>query len=158
MIQRIQSLLLLAVAGISAALFFVPLSEKAGAADATGISSINTLNINEVTSKVGDTFTSLSTNYGIMVLNLLILTAALYTIFLYKNRPAQMRMCMLAGVFAAIELILVFYYSEEMEVKTARAHYLAGVYLIAVQVFLLLASRRAIRKDEMLVRAADRIR
>ncbi|MBL0073072.1 MAG: DUF4293 family protein [Bacteroidetes bacterium] len=69
-----------------------------------------------------------------------------------------MRMCMLAGVFAAIELILVFYYSEEMEVKTARAHYLAGVYLIAVQVFLLLASRRAIRKDEMLVRAADRIR
>jgi hypothetical protein len=42
-----------------------------------------------------------------------------------------MRMCMLAGVFAAIELILVFYYSEEMEVKTARAHYLAGVYLIA---------------------------
>ncbi|MBK6640237.1 MAG: DUF4293 family protein [Bacteroidetes bacterium] len=53
MIQRIQSLLLLAVAGISAALFFIPLSEKAGIADATGISSINTLNINEVTSKVG---------------------------------------------------------------------------------------------------------
>lgn len=70
----------------------------------------------------------------------------------------QLKLSMLTGLFTIVLMILAFYYSEEMGTADTRAHYLAGIYLIAAQVFLLLAARRAIRKDEMLVRSADRIR
>ena len=155
MIQRIQSLLLLAVTLISIALFFVPVSEKAGT-EMPGV--IKTLTIISLQQNGLDGTSTLSANYPLAILNCLIGVMAFFIIFRFKNRVQQIKLCMLTGLLAVVTLILAFYYSEAIEPVSQHAHYLGGTYLIAGQFVLLLAARRFITKDEALVRAADRIR
>ncbi|HMT30315.1 MAG TPA: DUF4293 domain-containing protein [Bacteroidia bacterium] len=158
MIQRIQSLFLLGVVIISTALFFVPLSEKTYIDSVSGSETKLELYVTKSISVTGTEKATIGNNIPLTIVNLLILLASLFIIFQFKNRISQMKLSMLTSLFTMVFLILVFYYSEAMGPETSKAHYLPGVYLIAVQVFLLLAARRFIRKDEMLVRSADRIR
>lgn len=158
MIQRIQTLFLAGVAIISVALFYVPLSEKLVNDPVTTTQSKQVLYVHNLMKDSGETATVVQSSIPLLMVNLLVLAASVFIIFQYKNRMVQLKLCMLTGLFTIVLMILAFYYSEEMGSADTRAHYLAGIYLIAAQVFLLLAARRAIRKDEMLVRSADRIR
>lgn len=157
MIQRIQSLFLLGSAIIAVCLFFIPVSEMPFA-HADGTKGILTLSVMEIKVTPPANDITFAPKYFLVIVNLLILAASAFIIFLYKNRPAQIRLTALTGLFSAILLILVFYYSDSLSGEGGKPHYLAGVYLIAVQAFLLMAARRAIRKDEQLIRSADRIR
>ena len=79
------------------------------------------------------------------------LSAALsvYTIFIYKNRPLQAKLCLLG-----IGLIFVWYI-----LLAVRQGYLLTVDAIPmVNAMLIFMARRGILADEKLVRAADRIR
>lgn len=154
MIQRIQSLFLFGVIAISVVLFFVPLSEKSSISTESGQPVTLTLALNPVNN--GESVV-MDINYVLLMLNLLVLAASVYIIFLFKNRQAQMRLCALTGLLAALSLVAVFYFSDQLAGE-GNPHYLAGTYLIALQVFFILAARRFIRKDEMLVRASQRIR
>ena len=69
-----------------------------------------------------------------------------------------MRVSLIGCLLVAAELGLIYFYSEAMGNNDVKAVYEAGVYLVSGQLFLLLAARRAIKKDDMLVKAADRIR
>jgi|SRR5688572_11814563 len=159
MLQRIQTLFLFGVVLISIALYFLPFSEKASTDAVTNEVTIHTLKLNTIAVlKAGVPEQIAGNNYVLLLMDLLILALTAYTIFQYKNRPLQIRMCMLGGLLTTVFLVLVFFYSEELEPANDRAHYLAGVYLLAVEIILFLAARRFIRKDEMLVRSADRIR
>ena len=159
MIQRIQSLMLLGVVAIACALFMLPLSEKTATGTTGDAVAVHTLSITHIsaTNETGESQTVAAT-YLLMALNLGILVLAAVTISLYKNRPLQLRLSMMGGLLVMVQLILIFYYSEGMGTGTTKPHYLAGVYLVALQVLLFMAARRFIRRDEMLVRAADRIR
>ena len=159
MIQRVQSLLLLGVVLIACALFFLPLSEKTSIDTTTGQASLQTLSITSISTTI-DTGAPLTVRatYVLIAVNFVVLIIALITIFLFKNRPLQLRLSMIGGLLVTVQLILIFYYSEGMEPTAFKPHYLSGVYLVAVQVLLFMVARRFIRKDEMLVRAADRIR
>jgi hypothetical protein len=157
MIQRIQTVYLVVTLLLSVALFFLPLGEKIEAG-ADGIQARHELTISKVISVSGDATPQHTPTTLLLVLNLLIMAATAYTIFQYRNRPGQIRLCMITGMLAIVLLMMVFYYSEDMGVTEQRVHYLAGIYLIPVQIFMLLAARRAIIRDERLVRAADRIR
>ena len=152
MIQRIQSLFLLGVVIISILLFFLPFSEKI-APDA-----VFNLELNHVTKTVGMVKEVVSSQYLLMILNLFVAVLAFYTIFLFKNRKNQVKLCMLNVLFATLLLIFVFTQSESMLPTDVRPHYLTGLYLVALQIIFLVAAQRFIRKDEKLVRAADRIR
>ena len=84
---------------------------------------------------------------------------SLVTIFMFKNRRMQARLCSLAVV-----LLLVWYVLYVLDVYTIGEEYNA-VFVVkfpaalpAVALILILLARRAILKDEALVRAADRIR
>lgn len=158
MIQRIQTLFLLGVAVISVALFYVPLSEKLVIDAVSSSQTKQVLYVSNLMNDASDTVTVTQSSMPLLLVNLLVLAASVFIIFQFKNRLVQLKLCMLTGLFTIVLMILAFYYSEEMGSADTRAHYLAGIYLIAAQVFLLLAARRAIRKDEMLVRSADRIR
>ncbi|MDQ3050964.1 MAG: DUF4293 domain-containing protein [Bacteroidota bacterium] len=159
MIQRIQTLFLLGVVILSIALFFIPLSEKSVTDVTTGETSKYTMLLADVSKADGPAApVVVATNYPVLIVNLLLMVMSLYTIFIFKNRTAQIRLCMLGGLLAAVQLILIFYYSDAMGPVSITAHYLPGVYLVAAQVFLLLAARRFIRKDDMMVKAANRIR
>ena len=158
MIQRIQTLFLTGVALISVALFYVPLSEKILIDPISSAESKQILYVHNLLNDSATATEVVQSSIPLLIVNLLILAASVYIIFQYKNRMVQLKLCMLAGLFTMVLMILSFYYSEEMGSSETKAHYLAGIYLVAAQVFLLLAARRAIRKDEMLVRSADRIR
>lgn len=79
----------------------------------------------------------------------------LITLFLYKKRVLQARMCMLIMVF---QISLIAYYSFYLvnNIIFDTSYPSLGVSIILV-VFLFLA-RRSILKDEALVRSVDRIR
>jgi heme/copper-type cytochrome/quinol oxidase subunit 3 len=157
MIQRIQSLFLAAVVGFSIMLFFVPFSQKSTVDAASGETIERVLALVPSNASSVEDSQIVEVNYFLLVLNLIILAAATFTIFQYNNRPAQLRLCALTGLFAAFFLGLVFYFSDSIQGE-GKPHYITGTYLVAVQVFLILAARRFIRKDEQLVRASQRIR
>jgi len=156
MIQRIQSLFLLGVVIISIALFFIPFSQKSAMGTETGNVYKTVLALIPENSAENSGM-DVEINYVLLILNLLIMAAAAYVLFLYKNRAAQMRLCGLTGLITGVMLVMVFFYSDNLKGE-GNAHYLAGTYLVAAQAFLILAARRFIRKDDMLVRASQRIR
>jgi len=90
---------------------------------------------------------------------LLILTcgvgiASLITVFLYKDRKTQFRICLVTLLVSVINLVL-FYRETTKFVEGNMA--LTAALAIAVPIFLLLAAR-GIRRDEKLVKSLDRLR
>jgi hypothetical protein len=68
---------------------------------------------------------------------------------------------MLTLLICCAYLVVIFYFSDKLatvSVQNTNVKYLAGTYIVAIQAFLILLAQRSIRKDELLVRAADRIR
>jgi len=87
---------------------------------------------------------------------------AFITIFLYKRRLVQMRLIRFDLLLNIVYLALIFfYYVPDLETITdTSADYISepGIYLSIVSVVLLILANRFIKKDEKLVRAADRLR
>ncbi len=143
MIQRIQSVYLLLVMLLSAALFFV--------------------NIYSIEASIGATpglqqFT-VTSNTIYLILNCVSGLFALITIFLYKNRNLQVRLSNLNMLFMCIFTGTVFYFADHGKTDPASiVHYGIGSYFPLIQLVFTFLAIRAIRKDEQLVRSADRLR
>ena len=82
-------------------------------------------------------------------------TLVLLSVFLFKKRILQARLCLLSIV---IQLVLVGYYGVQLFVGVAYplTYFVFGVSLVSI--LLLFLARSAILKDEALVRSVDRIR
>ena len=98
----------------------------------------------------------------LIVIMALISLIAFVTIFLYKNRLAQIRILRFGILLNVVYLVLLFFFYvpdiEEATGTTAEYITQAGIYFpIAILLLFLLASR-FIMKDEKLIRSADRIR
>jgi amino acid transporter len=86
----------------------------------------------------------------------------LFTIFQYKNRSFQVKLTNI-GVLAAIALILgiFFLYIPMIEKKiniVPDYRKAFGIYLPLVALVFMVMANRAIKRDEKLVRSADRLR
>ena len=83
----------------------------------------------------------------------------LYTIFTYKRRMLQARLCLAAILLYLIWYVLlsVFSFRIESSYGVAFSYNLQAVFP-AISIILTFMARKAIIKDEKLVRAADRIR
>ncbi len=151
MIQRIQSIYLFLAAAALTCPVFMPLATASG--DAALLAA------------TGDNFFADGIYWakelpGGMVL----LFAAAYTvfaIFLYKNRPRQMRlaggMAILAILLSALLASLGYYYAQRLP-EGASAHLALGTAFPVLAIPLLVLAYRAIKKDEALVRSSDRLR
>lgn len=141
MIQRIQSIYLFIAVLLSAALFYLPLFEvPAGTADAAKQFMI-------------------TNNALLLVLNSAIGILAFVIIFLFMNRPLQMRLCRLALILIFIMIGLLFYTSDAiLNGLDQKVTFKIGTYLPLIQVVIIFLAHRAIKKDEKLVRSADRLR
>ena len=91
-------------------------------------------------------------------------TTSITTIFLYKNRKLQITLCKLNLLFYLCVIFTVFYSGENalnyiinlgLE---GELNYKLGSILPIVSTILIFLGSRAIKKDEELVRSADRIR
>ena len=98
-------------------------------------------------------------HWGLFVLALIIALLSLYIVFLYKKRKLQMRLTML-GMLLTVGY-LVYYTVEAVKLtNTLQASYgfKFALALPIITIILLFMPRRAIRKDEVLVRMSNRLR
>lgn len=153
MIQRIQSVYLLLASLALFALFIFPL---ANIFDVTGAKRIKITGVYEVAEN------GLIQKESFIVLTIATVVLAivpLVLIFLYKNRKRQMLF-----VYGTAALVLLYSYWLSNVLKNATtlilqiSDYGIGIGLSSVAVLFLILAARGIRKDEKLVKSADRLR
>jgi hypothetical protein len=133
MIQRIQSVWLLLAAAFDAVTFRFPFYSGDWQKDA--VPAVVDLNAQST-----PWFTILSVIAGAI---------ALATIFLFKNRKLQLKLCYL-GIFLTLVLLTLYF----LEINN---FYSGNIALWAIFYFAILAVQ-GVRKDEKLIRSMDRFR
>jgi len=142
MIQRIQSVYLLLAVLISGALLYLPLFELPAI---TGDSAPREFMI--------------TSNSLLLIINAVTGIASFAVIFLFKNRRLQLRACRLILIVIFIMVGLLFYTSDTISNGLdQKVVFKVGTYLPLLQVVFIFLAHRAIKKDDALVKSADRLR
>lgn len=146
MIQRIQSVYLLLVLILASSLLFLPFANA---------------NINNETVKLclnpvcfSDSVKSFIWLPFILLCALVILT--IVCILSYKNRAKQTRFCRILMIDHALLSIVLMTLNYIKEPATSQTTWFA--LIPAFNIILILLAMRSIKKDEELVRSADRLR
>lgn len=97
---------------------------------------------------------------GLVYLEVVVGLLALVTIFLYKNRPLQLRLSVIGLVLVLGLFVLMYMYSYNMEyLDNPAKQTLQYPALIPLSIIILYyLSVRRIRADELLVKSLDRLR
>ena len=99
---------------------------------------------------------------GIFAVNLLLALMPIVAIFLFKNRKFQLKLSSSAMLsYTAFVVLMAITISENMKLVKGfqgEGSYTWGIALPFVAVIFLFLASRAIRKDENLVKSADRLR
>jgi len=160
MIQRIQSVYLLLAAALVAGYFVFPFSSKIYVADG-GTDIIYRLTLFGVDKSEGVAFSRVDASGLLPVWCIGSGLLAAVAVFLYGNRSLQTKVAW-AAVGCCLGVILTDYFlSRAMAEGVGPARqpvYLYASYIPLVQFLMLRLALHRIRKDEMLVRSADRIR
>lgn len=162
MIQRIQTLYLVGVLLLSVLSFCFPLAvfetDKYDASE-----------YNLIPKEVSAETTSLPQNsiaWNAIFFPIATGVLALVAIFLFKNRPLQMRISafgfLIATIYVGMLLLWIISAQEtalaEQQIQVTKTIYGVSTYLPMGQVLLFILAQRAIKKDEKLVRDSERIR
>ena len=150
MIQRKQTLFLLAVLIINIILFFLPFL-NISLSDNTEIYGL---------SFIGGCGPSISNSNKIYpsILNTCIVVLALITIFLYKRRTIQFKLSNIIVLLNVFITGLFFLLSYVKEGIIGEIHYTFVTFLPIVSATFAFLAAHFIKKDEQLVRNSDRIR
>lgn len=153
MIQRKQTLFLLELIFLSIALLFIPVTTVV-------TTSAETLQLS-LTPASGSAEISSSSGHMVAVgLNFIALILAFVTIFMYKKRELQVKLCyLLAFIWVVITLMIACcpFVVKTDAIASVSVNYFAGI----IGVFAILAAflaARFIKKDIELLKSADRIR
>lgn len=140
MIQRIQTVYLLIAAVCAGLMIFLPLFQ---------IKSYT-----ETFFKAGIDFIPLAILLGMLIMDCLIV------IFFFKKRALQMTLIMGMNILVAVILgLMIFYWKKLMDDHTDALVEFKFTALFGLVIYLLLfLSRRAIKKDDELVKSLDRLR
>lgn len=155
MIQRIQSLYMFLGMLIAISMFFLPIAEFG-----TYENEVLRFKFLEFQPYAG-----LGLKRQILltpvITNIIVAVLLLVNIFLYKNRKLQRRLLMIIVVINLGTLGTSFYAADQIQnlaQVTSKASYQIGVYLPLVIMVLLVLANNSIRKDDKLVKSADRLR
>lgn len=162
MLQRIQSVFLFLVAIVMVTILFLPLWNKIDPT-AQEVVELNAFEMVYSSFDENGEFTPMATEqtFWISVLAILAAAVALISIFQYKNRLRQMQLNTLNSLLMAGVLGMTYYYStvgDKMLDPTVPGNFQVGFYIIAAALLFNSLGNRFIRRDEKLVRSADRIR
>jgi hypothetical protein len=136
MIQRIQSVWLLLAAACAFATFKFPY-----------YTGTNSKGLSPYELKGTEDFL-------LMLTTVVVGTLALMTIFLFKKRPLQLRLCVL-GIL--LEALLIFLYYREVKTFTQGTYSLTAI-LHSVIVLSFFLAARGIHRDQKMVKESDRLR
>ena len=93
-------------------------------------------------------------NFLLLLTTAVVTALALITIFLFKKRPLQIRLCVL-GIF--LEALLIFLYYREVRTFTQGTYSLTAILHSIIVIAFFLAAR-GIVKDQKMVKDSDRLR
>jgi hypothetical protein len=94
-----------------------------------------------------------SSTFVLMVLTGASILLSLVTIFLYKDRKLQLRMCF-AGVALSV-LVIVLYFMEMKKLSGSISLWAIFVFLIPISYIM---AARGIQRDEKLIKSLDKLR
>ncbi len=172
MIQRVQTLWLALALLLSVLAFFFPLANFS-LPDQSIVYNlvVKSVDINS------DNFFQQYSPISLIILNCVFMVLCLATIFTYKNRILQLRVLAFAFLVIVAYTLVLFLYQVDAgleqiltswlkgredlvssALKTSKTIYGIGAYFPIAQIICLVFARNGIRKDEKLVRSADRIR
>ncbi|WP_291723778.1 DUF4293 domain-containing protein [Bernardetia sp.] len=155
MIQRIQSIFLFLVSILMGVTIFLPLWGKS---DGTNRIEIDTMHMVELSS--GEVVSEQTTVYLAIIAGLTALLA-LWNVFNFKNRRFQMKIglfcTLLIAVFIAVEVFLTFQ-GQAAFAPEVGGNFAYGFFLPVGAILLNWMAIRAIKRDEDMVRSADRLR
>lgn len=150
MIQRVQTLFLLAALVVQILFLSFPLAQFV-------VEGLN-IDLRAAGFKAGEEM--MLKTLPLMLLSLAILFLTIVDIFLYKKRILQIRIC-IYNILLNIGLagMLAMNISSFTKNNAVEAHtYTAWLAIPVVSIILLFLAFRGIRKDEILVKAYDRLR
>ena len=149
MIQRIQSLWLLLASGTAVLMYFFPVIQ---------LTPENALFIYQYDSiSIAGIDNIIQSGYIVAGLLGVIALLSFVGIFFFKKRMLQMRICTLISLLIIFLVGLITFFSLSSGNKIAATIGLSAILPIIIFIFVLMA-RRAVKKDEELVRSVDRIR
>jgi uncharacterized membrane-anchored protein len=169
MIQRIQSVFLFLVAVCMIAMIFSTIWEKISVDEQEKV-TLTALYLTHYTIDTNSnnpdyTILNEKPTYFIAALAVISAIISLYSIFQYKSRMTQLKFGLLNILLIAATLGLSIYYMYQGEalIKVAmggviRGTYKIGIFLPALALLFNSMANRFIKRDENLVRSADRIR
>ena len=155
MIQRIQSLYLIIALALMGSMLFLPYAEIA-AVDGT-IYSFGSSGLGKLD---GEVWLRVSGALPMLILIVAIAALLLVSIFLFRNRRLQMRICAYAIIleFGLIGLGYYYFYQAFRGIEVNNYAFQLPVVFPVLSIILLYLAYRAIRKDDILVRSVDKIR
>jgi len=165
MIQRVQSLFLVGVSVCMFLLIYFDIWEKK-ALDSnekivlTAFSMTHFVAEKEADTEINTIIEETGTYY-IAILAFLSAAIALFELLKYRNRLTQMKLGLVNTVLMCAALGLCYYFSAEGNKEFTDAPegiFLAGFYMPIAALLLNVLANRFIRRDEKLVRSADRLR
>lgn len=152
MIQRIQTLYLVLALIITGVLFTMDLAQLA---NETGLF---TLTVDGIYS-VDETNALVMPAYALMALLITNLLLLFVTIFLYKKRILQIRLCGMGLALLAGLSGMIFYWGKTASKELgAELSFSWAIVLPIIALVLVFLAMKAIGKDEALIRWIDRIR
>lgn len=156
MIQRIQSIFLALVIILGVVFSFVPILTLTQGDSTFIMGAYKTINV-----ELGS---SVAKNMGVGVLQGLVIIISALVIFLYKNRGLQMKLGKLNILLIAFQIAAMVMYSDSVKnnINTSPDEILTvinfGAILPLISLILTYLAIHFIRKDDKLIRSADRLR
>lgn len=148
MIQRKQSLFLLAVAIISGISLFIPFQNFKTDNKEWPICLLPGCSAEVVSSSI----------YAPMILSFVSILLAFITIFLFKNRVLQYKLANLLALINIFVTGIFFLLSFTKPELQGESHFLFGAFIPVINALIAFLAAHFIKKDELLVRNANRIR
>ncbi len=154
MIQRVQSIFLFLIAVCMIITIFLANWQETSATDAVTMNAIDMLH-----TQSGKEISKRDVWY-IAALAAVAAGVALFSLFSYKNRTLQTGLGAINALIMAGVLGLIIYFSREAEtiIPNHEGSFQTGTYLPMAAMICNIIANRFIRRDEKLVRSADRMR
>ena len=156
MIQRLQTIFLALVAVLALVSSFLPIMGLSGDAGEFVMNNYKTISATDAS--------VLTKNMGVGVLHGLVLLVAIVSIFMFKNRSLQIKLSKLNILLIALEVAAIVVYSDLAKSAIGAApedvvvSFKIGAIIPVLSLILTYLAIRFIKKDDALVRSADRLR
>lgn len=159
MLQRIQTIFLALVVVLGIVFSFSPILIFSGQGE-----SLSVMNAYKTIIHFDGSSEILMKNMGVGVMQGLVLLVALATIFLFKNRSLQMKLGKLNILLIALQIAAIVMYSDVVKtaigipVEDIVVSFKFGAVIPVLSLILTYLAIRFIKKDDNLIRSADRLR